>query len=212
MGTINGVGETGLLDISKDGRYGIDGYLQVYDLRSGSRVMSICGEHVTDGADDDGGGNEDGLELCSLVRLTHDGKYAIWVDVSVILHSACLLMECSSLTFYQRLRVGTNVFQNEEHVTSLTELFQELTLKVCRLEDGRIIANTSTHEEVTSLVLLEFGYLIVIGREDGHVVTMKLMDPAVIGYETSAHDNLTERQNWVSREYNKGHKEQLMLK
>ena len=74
---------------------------------------------------------------------------------------------------------------------------QELTLKVCRLEDGRIIANTSTHEEVTSLQLLEFGYLVVIGREDGHVVTMKLMDPHVIGYEAGTHCNLAERQNWV---------------
>ncbi len=24
--------------------------------------------------------DDDGLELCSLVRLTHDGKYAIWVE------------------------------------------------------------------------------------------------------------------------------------
>ena len=70
-------------------------------------------------------------------------------------------------------------------------------MKVCRLEDGRIIANTSTHEEVTSLQLLEFGYLVVIGREDGHVVTMKLMDPHVIGYEAGTHCNLAERQNWV---------------
>ena len=76
-------------------------------------------------------------------------------------------------------------------------LLQELTLKVCRIEDGRIIANTSTHEEVTSLQLLEFGYLVVIGREDGHVVTMKLMDPFVIGYDACTHCNLADRQNWV---------------
>ena len=82
MGRLSGIGETGLLDMSKDGRYGIDGYLQLYDLHSGTKVMSICGEHVSnddDEADTDGGG----LELCTLVRLTHDGKYAIWVDVSL---------------------------------------------------------------------------------------------------------------------------------
>ena len=81
---MSGIGETGLLDMSKDGRYGIDGYLQLYDLHSGTKVMSICGEHVSnddDEADTEGGG----LELCTLVRLTHDGKYAIWVDVSLYL-------------------------------------------------------------------------------------------------------------------------------
>ena len=84
MGRLSGIGETGLLDMSKDGRYGIDGYLQLYDLHSGTKVMSICGEHVSnddDEADTDGAG----LELCTLVRLTHDGKYAIWVDVSLYL-------------------------------------------------------------------------------------------------------------------------------
>ena len=67
--------------MSKDGRYGIDGYLQVYDLHSGSKIMSICGEHVCgDGREPDS--DSTSLELCTLVRLTHDGKYAIWVDVS----------------------------------------------------------------------------------------------------------------------------------
>ena len=86
---------------------------------------------------------------------------------------------------------------------------QELTLKVCRLEDSRIIANTSTHEEVTSLQLLEFGYLVVIGREDGHVVTMKLMDPHVIGYEAGTHCNLAERQNWVKINLTRKHSSRM---
>ncbi len=63
--------------------------------------------------------------------------------------------------------------------------------------DGRIIANTSTHEMVTSLELMDFGYLIVIGREDGHVITMKLMDPEVTGYEVSPHPKAIDRRDWV---------------
>jgi hypothetical protein len=57
---------------------------------------------------------------------------------------------------------------------------QELSVKVCRLSDGKIIANISTHEKVTSLNTLDYGYLIVIGREDGHMVIMKLLDPQFI--------------------------------
>mgnify|MGYP001551172971 CR=1 FL=1 len=92
-------------------------------------------------------------ELYWMVRLTFDGRYAIWVE--------------------------------------------NLSLKVCRLSNGRIIANTSTHEIVTSLELLDYGYLIVIGREDGHMVTMKLMDLDVISDQGSELQNVRERKKWV---------------
>ena len=94
--------------MSKDGRYGIDGYLQLYDLHSGTKVMSICGEHVSnddDEADTEGGG----LELCTLVRLTHDGKYAIWVDVSLYVY----FCNCSVGAI---MNTKVNMFGNESTI------------------------------------------------------------------------------------------------
>ncbi len=67
------------------------------------------------------------------------------------------------------------------------------------LASGRKEQNKTQHViQVTSVQLLEFGYLIVIGREDGHVITMKLMDPAVIGYDVPTDATISDRQNWVS--------------
>lgn len=122
---LEAVGPTGIKDISRDGRVGIDGYLQVFDLTTGQMLIKLAGEQIQDNL-------EERPELFNLVCLTYDGKYAIWVD--------------------------------------------HLIMKVCRLADGRIIANTSTHEKPTSICSTDFGYFIVIGREDGHVIPLKLFD------------------------------------
>lgn len=109
---------TGIQDISKDGKLAVDGYLQVFDLETGSLVVRLgtCsppGELTT-------------------VRMTYDGKYVVWVE--------------------------------------------SVSVKVGRVADGTIIGNTSTHERTTCLHTMNFGYVLVLGREDGHLLTMKLIE------------------------------------
>ena len=63
---------SGLLDVSKDGRLGVDGMLQVFDVHSGLIVVSFSAHrwpsHHTGRLTDD---------CVKLVRLTADGKYAL---------------------------------------------------------------------------------------------------------------------------------------
>lgn len=40
----------------------------------------------------------------------------------------------------------------------------------------QVIGNISLHEKPTSLTLMDYGYVVVIGREDGHLVTLKIMN------------------------------------
>ena len=111
-----GVARGGILDMTKDGQQGIDGQLQVYNLQTSPHPdtrLKLSMEQP-------------------FARLTHDGKYAIWVD--------------------------------------------DLTLKVTRLKDSFLVGNLSTHERPTCVELFDFGYLIVVGREDGHILTMKLVE------------------------------------
>ena len=51
-----------------------------------------------------------------------------------------------------------------------------LTLRAGRIKDGSLIGCMCTHEMVVSLRVLDFGYIIVIGLVDGHMITMKLVD------------------------------------
>lgn len=53
---------------------------------------------------------------------------------------------------------------------------ESVSVKVGRVLDGAIIGNTSTHERTTCLHTMNFGYVLVLGREDGHLLTMKLID------------------------------------
>lgn len=46
---------------------------------------------------------------------------------------------------------------------------------VGRVSDGFVVASVSAHERVTSLATADFGYVIVAGREDGRLLTMKLV-------------------------------------
>ena len=126
---LHNVAPSGIMDVSKDGNKGIDGYLQVFDLCTGDIMISLEGDNVLES-------DSESKKLYNQICLTYDGCYAIWV--------------------------------------------KELSVKVCRLRDGKIIANMSTHEKVTCLRTLDYGYLIVIGREDGHVIIMKLLDPEYV--------------------------------
>ena len=123
--TLTGVSPDGLKDVSKDGRLAIDSYLQVFDLKNASKCMNLATIRMRDGV-------EEKPESYKFVKLTHDGKYALWVD--------------------------------------------RLVVKACRLSDGQIVATTSMHEGPTTMITLDYGYMIVIGRGDGHVITMKLLD------------------------------------
>lgn len=125
--TFKDVSPNGLLDFSKDGRFGVDGYLNVFDMKTGQILVRIKGERIS---------NESSfVEPLRHVKMTYDGKYVIWVE--------------------------------------------SLTIRVCRIRDCQVIARTSTHESVTYMEVLDYGYYIVIGREDGHVICMKLVDPDV---------------------------------
>ena len=60
----------------------------------------------------------------------------------------------------------------------------KLSIKVARVCDGAIIADTYTHERVTSLCVLDYGYVLVAGREDGRIIIMKLVPDCL---ESQAH-------------------------
>lgn len=57
-------------------------------------------------------------------------------------------------------------------------------VKVGQVATGSIIANASAHERLSCLHTMDFGYIIIAGGADGHLVTMKL---AVPGGETQGH-------------------------
>jgi len=52
---------------------------------------------------------------------------------------------------------------------------EAMTIVVGRVSDGFVVTSISAHERVTSLTTADFGYVIVAGREDGRVLTMKLV-------------------------------------
>ena len=54
---------------------------------------------------------------------------------------------------------------------------EDLTIRVCRLADRCMIGNMSTHEKPTMVEILDYGYMLAVGREDGHILTIKLIDP-----------------------------------
>lgn len=73
-----------------------------------------------------------------------------------------------------------------------------LSIKACRLSDQHIVANTSIHEEATSLASLDHGYFFVVGRKDGHVIPMKLVTSLQSGCDnTLQHDTLGQRSEWL---------------
>jgi len=51
----------------------------------------------------------------------------------------------------------------------------KLFVKVSRTCDGALIAHACTHECPTSLCTLDCGYVLVVGREDGRILMMKLL-------------------------------------
>ena len=52
----------------------------------------------------------------------------------------------------------------------------KLSVKVGHVSSHQVIGNVSLHEKPTSITLFDYGYVVVIGREDGHLVTLKLMN------------------------------------
>ena len=119
MVTFNNMAPNGIQDFSKDGRYCIDGYLQVFCMRSGRLVTDL------------GKGTE---TVHKLVRLTYDGQYAVWASED-------------------------NCF-----------------IKAARVTDGRPMGYICTHEKPVTLEILDFGYLIIVGRQDGVLITIKLVE------------------------------------
>jgi hypothetical protein len=52
----------------------------------------------------------------------------------------------------------------------------DLYVKAARIRTKTMIACICTHEVPISLATMDFGYVVVIGREDGHIITAKLID------------------------------------
>jgi len=49
-------------------------------------------------------------------------------------------------------------------------------VRVGRVRDGSLVARTSTHEALTCLdCSMDAGYVVVAGRKDGRLLTMKLL-------------------------------------
>lgn len=75
----------------------------------------------------------------------------------------------------------------------------DMAVKVGQVATGCIVANASAHERLTCLHTMDFGYIIVAGGMDGHLVTMKL---AVAGSETQGHvtyraSSTEDRRNYL---------------
>jgi len=51
----------------------------------------------------------------------------------------------------------------------------KVSVKAKRVSDGTLIAHISTHERPTSLCVLDYGYILVLGREDGRLLIMRLL-------------------------------------
>jgi len=82
---------------------------------------------------------------------------------------------------------------------------------VGRVSDGSLVARTSTHETLTCLdCSIDAGYVVVAGRNDGHLLTMKLLlDDDQRLSETTASDAEERRRillhqlvsNWLTTTY-----------
>lgn len=134
VATLEYVAPSGIKDMSKDGRIAVDGYLQVYDVKTGRMLVDL-------------GDADDENKEFSFVRLTYDGLYVVWID--------------------------------------------KVSVKAKRVSDGVLVANISTHERPTSLVTLDYGYILVVGRDDGRVLVMKLIP--------NAGSDVTETSQFVFR-------------
>jgi len=118
-------------------------------------------------------------------------------------------------------RPGTNRLRRR--VTTLIETTRVLLLyryvtwsagvevRVGRVSDGSLVARTSTHETLTCLdCSIDAGYVVVAGRNDGHLLTMKLLlDDDQRLSETTASDAEERRRillhqlvsNWLTTTY-----------
>ena len=47
-------------------------------------------------------------------------------------------------------------------------------VKAMRVQDGQLVAEVSTHSKVVSLNVADFGYLVVVGTNDGHLLMFRL--------------------------------------
>ena len=47
-------------------------------------------------------------------------------------------------------------------------------VKAMKISDGQLVAEVSTHSKVVSLNMADFGYLVVVGTNDGHLLTFRL--------------------------------------
>ena len=89
----------------------------------------------------------------TLVKLTYDGQYAIWADERYVRVARVQPRDDDNNGRSRRLPTqGTNTCS------------------------GKCIGYICTHEKTVSLTTLDYGYLIVIGREDGHVITARIVD------------------------------------
>jgi len=57
----------------------------------------------------------------------------------------------------------------------------EMSVNVGRVADGAVVAHTSTHEAATCLHTIDHGYVLLVGRIDGNLLTMKLIVDALDG-------------------------------
>jgi len=67
------------------------------------------------------------------------------------------------------------------------------SIKVGRVSDGSLVAHTCTHERPTSLCTLDSGYVLVVGREDGRILMMKLVVDGQQSHDAVRPRNADER-------------------
>ena len=114
-----------------------------------------------------------GVATGGLRDVSKDGRVAVDANLQVF------SLETGAL----KLRVGDNVgdltFVRLTYDGRYVVWVDKLSIKVARVCDGAVIADTYTHERVTSLCVLDYGYVLVVGREDGRIIMMKVLPDCV---------------------------------
>ena len=100
--------------------------------------------------------------------VSRDGVLAVDSDLQVFNLDSCTLMR----------RVGHDTdlaFVRLTYDGEYVVWVDMLSVRVGRVSDGSLIAHTCTHERLTSLCMLDCGYTLVVGREDGRILMMRLL-------------------------------------
>ena len=68
-------------------------------------------------------------------------------------------------------------------------------MQVGRVADAGVVAQVNVHEQLTTLVSMDYGYVMFAGRKDGHVIIMKLLPNHIRNDYTPK--NEVDRRNYL---------------